>query len=54
MKSEIIFTNKVAEKLDSIVDRLAPASVFVLVDVNTASFVLPRLREQSRAGGPPP
>lgn len=49
MNCEIIFTNKVAEKLDSIVDRLAPASVFVLVDVNTASFVLPRLREQSRA-----
>lgn len=49
MKSDIIFSNSVAADLDAVVDRIAPASVFVLVDVNTASFVLPRLREESRA-----
>ncbi len=40
----IIFTNHVAQAVDEAVERMAPTSVFVIADVNTASFVLPRLQ----------
>lgn len=46
---ELIFTNKVGETIDSIVETYNPNKVFVLVDVNTASFVLPRLQALSKS-----
>lgn len=46
---ELIFTNNVGDTIDAIVDKCAPAKVFVLVDVNTATFVLPRLQALSKA-----
>lgn len=50
MKSqELIFTNHVAQTLDEIVERMQPAGVFVLMDANTAHFILPRLEAESRA-----
>ena len=45
--SQLLFTNQVAETLDGIVEKLEPISVHVLVDANTASFVLPRLQAES-------
>lgn len=47
MTQELIFTNKVAETLDKTAEALNPKGVFVLVDFNTASFVLPRLKAES-------
>lgn len=48
MKSqELIFTNHVAKTLDKIASELNPSKVFILVDVNTQSFVLPRLQAES-------
>lgn len=44
---KLIFSNDVAEYIDKIVSRLNPSKVFVLVDVNTEAFVLPRLQQQS-------
>lgn len=49
MKQNLIFTNKVAETIDAIVSECAPSKTFVLVDFNTASFVLPRLQAESKA-----
>ena len=49
--SELIFTNHVAEALDEMIEKLTPPSVFVIVDTNTASFVLPRLQSESKAVG---
>ncbi len=45
----LVFTNHVAQALDDAVAQIEPASVFVIVDVNTASFVLPRLQSESKA-----
>lgn len=45
----LIFTNHVAEALDSAVERLSPSSLFVIADSNTASCVLPRLQAESKA-----
>lgn len=45
---ELYFTNRVEEKIDEITGRLAPNNVFVIVDTNTASYVLPRLQAESR------
>lgn len=45
---ELVFTNKVGEAIDAIVGRLNPCNIFVLVDVNTAAFVLPQLQKQSK------
>lgn len=42
----LIFTNRVSEALDSTVDGMKPASVFVLVDDNTAGAVLPILHNR--------
>ncbi len=48
MKQELIFTNHVAERLDSIVETMNPTSVAVIIDSNTATFVLPRLKAESK------
>lgn len=48
-RQNLIFTNHVAETIDRLVADITPAKVFVLVDVNTASLVLPRLRAMSTA-----
>ena len=49
MKSqELVFTNNVGDAIDEIVGKINPCNVFVLVDVNTASFVLPRLQALSK------
>ena len=45
---ELIFTNNVGEAIDTIAARLNPSKTFVLVDVNTQSFVLPRLQALSQ------
>lgn len=45
----LTFTNNVAETLDRAVESLSPSSVFILVDVNTESFVLPQLKAESKA-----
>lgn len=44
---ELIFTNDVATHLDNVIDRLRPANVFIISDVNTDSLVVPRLRAES-------
>lgn len=49
MKQNLIFTNKPGEAVDAIVAELNPAGVYVLVDVNTQTFVLPRLQAESQA-----
>lgn len=51
VNQQIIFTNHVAQAIDEAVVRLEAASVCVIVDVNTASFVLPRLQSESEAVG---
>lgn len=48
MTQKIHYTNNVGATLDSIIKRMAPSSVFVITDSNTATFVLPRLAEQSQ------
>lgn len=48
---ELLFTNHVARTIDEMAEKLQPASVFVLVDSNTASFVLPRLQSMSKTVG---
>ena len=45
----LLFTNHVGEAIDRFVTHAAPASVFVLTDTNTATFVLPTLRNMSEA-----
>ncbi len=47
--ANLLFTNSVERAIDDMAGKLNPVSVFVLVDSNTASFVLPRLRSQSKA-----
>lgn len=47
-QQELIFTNHVAEAIDSMAEKLTPPQVFVLVDSNTATFVLPRLQAMSK------
>lgn len=52
MNQELLFTNHVAEAIDSIVTHAgnsAAPKVFVLVDSNTESFVLPRMQMMSKA-----
>lgn len=46
---ELVFTNNVGEAIDKAVEKMNPNKVFVLVDVNTATFVLPRLQPVSKA-----
>lgn len=49
MDTRVIFTNQVEEAIDSAVEAMAPAGVYVLVDTNTAKYVLPRLQTGSKA-----
>ena len=49
MDTRVIFTNQVEEAIDSAVESMAPAGVYVLVDTNTAKYVLPRLQTGSKA-----
>ena len=44
---KVMFTNEVAQAIDDVAAAIAPASVCVLVDTTTASFVLPRLQSES-------
>lgn len=46
---ELIFTNHPFDAIDNFVNDINPSKVFVLVDFNTASFVLPRLQAMSKA-----
>lgn len=46
--ARLLFTNHVAQTLDELVEKLEPVSVHVLVDANTASYVLPRLKSESK------
>lgn len=49
MKSqELIFTNNVGEAIDKLLTAANPSKIFILTDVNTNRFVLPRLLEQSK------
>ncbi len=45
---ELIFTNHVAQTIDSLVDTTKHPQVFVLVDTNTSDAVLPRLQAMSQ------
>lgn len=49
MAQKLIFTNLVVEAIDQLVDSLGAPSVFVLVDTNTDTYVLPLLKSQSQA-----
>lgn len=49
MTQKIIYTNKVAETIDELVDKLRPANIVVITDMNTSYYVCAKLREQSRA-----
>ncbi len=44
---DLLFTNDVASAIKTTVDKINPSKVFVLVDVNTGSCVLPHLKESS-------
>lgn len=48
MTQQLIFTNHVAETLDKAVEAIKPAKIFILVDFNTATFVLPRLQSEAK------
>lgn len=47
MLQKIHYTNEVATTLDALTREISPTSTFVLVDSNTAAFVLPQLRADS-------
>jgi 3-dehydroquinate synthase len=49
MKQDLYFSNDVATTIDSIVAEIKPSKVFVLVDTNTAYFVLPEVQRKSSA-----
>lgn len=49
MNEKLIFTNLVGQAIDGLVADTAAPSTFVIVDVNTARYVLPVLTEQSKA-----
>lgn len=46
---KLIFTNRVGEAIDTLVASAGNPSVYVLVDTNTAQYVLPVLEKQSSA-----
>lgn len=48
METKIVFTNRVGEAIDDIAQAIGSPSVFILVDVNTESYVLPSLQAQSQ------
>ena len=49
MNQKVIFTTMVGDAIDDLVAQLGNPQVFVVVDVNTAQYVLPVLTEQSKA-----
>ena len=49
MKEKIIYTNEVGAAIDRLVGAAGCKSVFTIVDVNTAAFCLPKLRDTSAA-----
>lgn len=49
MNQKLIFTNLVSKAIDDLIDELGNPDIFVIVDVNTARYVLPVLSEQSTA-----
>ncbi len=49
MQQKLIFTNLVGKAIDDLVAELGNPQAFVIVDVNTAQYVLPTLSEQSAA-----
>ena len=49
MKQKLIFTNLVGEAIDTLVGELGNPQVAVVADTNTAQFVLPILRNDSKA-----
>lgn len=51
MAQKLIFTNLVVEAIDDLVSSLGNPSVYTLVDENTATYVLPLLKGQSKAVG---
>ena len=48
MKQKLIFTNLVGQALDDLIDGLDAPQVVIVADINTAQFVLPILRNDSR------
>lgn len=51
MTQKIIYTNLVSEAIDTLVGSLATSDVHLIVDTNTAQFVLPLLVSESKAAG---
>lgn len=49
MNQKLIFANLVGKAIDDLIDELGNPDIFVIVDVNTARYVLPVLSEQSTA-----
>jgi 3-dehydroquinate synthase len=48
MKQELYFSNEVASTIEEVVAQINPSKIFVLVDTNTAYFVLPQLQQTSQ------
>lgn len=48
-KQQLLFTNHPSEAIDMLADSIGASKTFVLVDSNTATFVLPRLQATSKA-----
>lgn len=48
MIQKLIFTNLVGEAIDNLIGTLGNPAVFVITDVNTATYALPILAEQSK------
>lgn len=49
MAQKVHYTTDAGPVIDSIISRMTPTSTFVIVDSNTATFVLPKLAEQSQS-----
>lgn len=49
MNQKVIFTSMVGDAIDDLVAQLGNPQIFVIVDVNTAQYVLPVLTEQCKA-----
>ncbi len=49
MEQKIIYTNNVADNLDSIVNEISPVNIVVITDVNTSAFVYPLVAAECKA-----
>ena len=49
MEQKIIYTNLVGKTIDELVAEMAPTNIVVLTDINTATYVYPRLAEECEA-----